>query len=91
MTRNPRTDPRAGDVLLRLDWGPRGKGGVKFYVCRIGPHRSHGEQVVCRLERADGTSIIAHAVRSYSLRYWPETFARALVCVKSEPEGLAYG
>lgn len=82
MIRDPRTDPRPGDALLRPDWGPVGLGGVKFRVCKVGPHKTHGTQVVCYLEGADGRKV-SHSTRCYGLPFWPAMMARALVCAKA--------
>lgn len=80
LSRDPRHDPRPGDVLVRMDWGPRECGGTRFHVTKVGPHRGYGEQVVCRLEHADG-SAVAHATRCYSLANWPCRRAGTLVSV----------
>lgn len=81
MNRDPRTDPRPGDVLLRPDWGPRA-GGTKFHVVRRSPHSGWGrEQVVCYLEHADGGHV-PHSSRRYGIDTWPcRDRSKTFVCV----------
>lgn len=87
MPRDPRTDPRAGDVLLLHAFGPA---GTRFHVKRVGEGRLGGGAkspqpiVHCRLYSVDG-SHVENRGRTYNLSTWP-AFMRTAEVVKLAEE-----
>lgn len=81
--RDPRVDPRAGDVLRHHLFGAA---GADFRVTRVGPGRRGRESVLvsCDVRALDGHRLERRG-RVYGLSGWPD-FMREATVVSRAPE-----